>query len=323
MPKFFLLSVIVLSIFYPLVKSQAGTLSCTVATSCPTGTIVYRLSSTTNAHAEISSQANYPDLACCSGVTGLGTTCSGTHATVLKLQAITNAQVEQNSQSNYGTDVCLSVTAGGSVSVGYQASNCTGYDTTVGSMSAVSNAHTGDSNAYDTKICATAAAGDPQSLTFSISDNTIGFGTLSASTARYATGDSAGAGADSADAHTISIATNAASGYVMSVSGTTLTCDGCAGATVNAIGATAIASSVGTEQYGLRATVNSGTGSVSAPYSSSNWAFDTAAFPDQVAGGDGDAVTTIFGLRYIGNVSADTEAGSYSAVLTYVVTATF
>lgn len=315
-------------VFFGVSKAVAGTLSCTVATSCPSGTIIYRMSSTTNAHAELASQSNYPQMVCCSGVSGLSNSCSGTYEAVLKLSGTTNAHVEQNSLSNYANSACLSTPSGGTVSVGYQAVTCATpvlYDTTLGSLSSLvdtSNVHVGDSSAYTMKVCAS-ATGVSQSLTFSLSDNTIGFGSLGAGGARYATGDTNGSGTDSADAHTISAATNASSGYTITLNGSTLTCGACGGATVTAIGATAAASDPGNEQFGMRAVVNSGTGAVSNPYNSADWALDTGTFPDVVASGAGDGSTTQYGLRYIGNISANTETGSYSSVLTYTVTATF
>ena len=309
--------------FVGLLSSQhviAGTLSCTVTTSCPSGTVIYRMSGTDNAHAEVVSQANYNQLVCCTGVTGLNNSCSGTHASALKLSSITNGHSEQAAQGNYGTNACISVTPGGSVSVGYQAGNCSTYDTTLGSMSGATNAHVGDVNAYSTKICASATAGAAQSLTFSISDNTIGFGSLSSVGTRYASGDMAGADTDVADAHTISVSTNASSGYTMTVGGSTLS----AGVpTVTPIGTPAAAPSVGSEQFGLRMISNSGTGSVIAPYNTANWAFDTASFPDVIATGGGDESTTVYGVRYLGNISANTETGTYGATLTYTVTATY
>jgi hypothetical protein len=161
------------------------------------------------------------------------------------------------------------------------------------------------------------------SLTFSISDNTTGFGILSSSGSRYATGDTVGSGSDSASAHTISASTNASDGYTITVNGTTLTCTACGGATVSAIGGTAVAASVGTEQYGLRGTVVSGVGTVSSPYNGANWALDTAAFPDTFATGAGDDTITEFGVRYISNVSANTESGQYNSVINFVATASF
>ncbi len=298
--------------------SQAALLSCNVSSSACAGSqvTVFKMQATTNAQSELNSQSNYTQRVCCGGVTNLGTACSGSFVTVLKLSGTINAHAEQNSQSNYANSVCLSVPSTETISLAYQANNCTGYDTTIASISGVTNAHMGDSSAYATKICATV----PESLTFSISDNTIGFGGLSASGARYATGDTLGATSNVADAHTISASTNASNGYTITVNGTTLT----SGAfTVTAIGGTATASAPGTKQFGERLIVNSGTGSATSPYASANWALNTAAFPSQVASGSGDGSTTVLGVRYIANVSSATEKGSYSATLTYTVTANF
>jgi hypothetical protein len=176
--------------------------------------------------------------------------------------------------------------------------------------------------AYSVYPQITTAAGS-QSITFSISDNTIGFGTLSASAAKYASGDGTGASSDTADAHTMSASTNATGGYVISVNGDTLKHTGSPSFTISAIGGTAAASSPGTEQFGMRLLTIIGNGSATSPYNGSNWALDTAAFPDQVASGDGSGTTTIFGARYIGNITGSTESGSYSATLTYTITGTF
>jgi hypothetical protein len=163
----------------------------------------------------------------------------------------------------------------------------------------------------------------PQTLTFSISDNTIGFGTLLPGGTRYATGDGVGSAADSAAAHTVSVMTNANDGYVLAVTGTTLTCALCGGSTITAIGSTAVAPSVGTEQFGLRAAVVTGTGVVSSPYNGVNWALDTAAFPDTLATGTGDEVTTNFGIRYMSNIASNSESGAYTSNLTFIATAGF
>jgi hypothetical protein len=159
----------------------------------------------------------------------------------------------------------------------------------------------------------------PQSLTFSISDTSIGFGTLSAVAARFADGTGAGAGAEG-EAHNVIVGTNASNGYTMTVGGSTLT----SGAnTVTAIGAANTASSVGTEQFGLRMTAAGGTGAVTAPYAASGFAFDTAAFPDAIASATGASANTTYSARYLANVTASTEAGSYTGTVTYVATANF
>jgi hypothetical protein len=147
----------------------AGTLSCTVATSCPTGAVIYRMSSTSNAHAELASQSLYPQLVCCSGISGVGNSCSGTYAVALRLQQTTNSHSEENSFSDYAQLACLQAPSGGTVSIAYQNSNCTGYDTTLGSMYANTNSHVGDANAFSIKICATMTQ---PTLTFAVDSGT-------------------------------------------------------------------------------------------------------------------------------------------------------
>jgi hypothetical protein len=166
------------------------------------------------------------------------------------------------------------------------------------------------------------AATVAQSLTFTISDTTIGFGNLNAGAARYATGDAVGSASET-EAHTLVVGTNAANGYTMTATGTTLTCSGCGGATVSAIGGTNTTSSAGTEQFGMRFSASGGTGAVAAPYAAGGFAFDTAAFPDQIASASGASANTTYSARYLANIAANTEAGSYSATVTYVATANF
>lgn len=158
-----------------------------------------------------------------------------------------------------------------------------------------------------------------ESLTFTISDNSIGFGTLSASDDFFASGDTNGS-ATEAEAHTLVVGTNAANGYTVTVNGATLT----SGAnTISAIGSSNTASSVGTEQFGLRMTASGGSGAVSAPYAAAGFAFDTAAFPDEVAAATSASANTTYSARYLANITSSTEAGAYTATLTYVATANF
>lgn len=304
--------------------AYAGTLSCTVATTCSSGTVIWRMASTANSHAELPSQANYPQLVCCTGVSGLGNSCTGTFATAIKLSATTNAHAEQGTQSNYANSACIQAPTGGSVSVGYQSTNCSGFDTTLGSMSAATNAHVGNSAAFTTQICATAAAA-PQSLTFSISDNSIGFGTLVSSAARYATGDTLGSSSE-VEAHQLSVTTNAASGYSVTVKGATLTSAQNSGNTITAIGSSPAASSFGTEQFGVYATKSGGVnGTIAAPYATaSSFGYDaSASTATTFASGTTPTATETYSLHYLANIAAITEAGTYNANLVYVATANF
>jgi hypothetical protein len=123
------------------------------------------------------------------------------------------------------------------------------------------------------------------------------------------------------EANTLTASTNATGGYIISVQGPTLKVGS---ATITAIGASNTASSAGTEQFGLRAQVTSGTGTVNSPYAASGFAYDaTTSTSDELATGAGDGSSTIFSLRYLANIDTGTEAGSYSTVLTYIVTGTF
>ncbi|MFM2424084.1 MAG: hypothetical protein RLZZ70_473 [Candidatus Parcubacteria bacterium] len=166
------------------------------------------------------------------------------------------------------------------------------------------------------------AAEVAQSLTFSISDVSIGFGTLNSAAARFATGDTLGSAAE-VEAHNIIVGTNAANGYSMTATGTTLINASNPSATITAIGATAAASSVGTEQFGLRMIATGGSGAAAAPYNTANFAYDSAAFPDQVASASGSTANTTYSLRYLANIAANTDAGTYNAAITYVATANF
>ena len=134
---------------------MVANITCSITSGSCANTSVFKMSATTNAHAELSNQANYTYYACCSGVTGLGTSCSGNYDTVLKLYGSTNSHVEKNTQSNYGNSVCLSVPAGSTIVCDY-AANCTTLGpryACVASISGDTNAHVGDCTAYATKVC--------------------------------------------------------------------------------------------------------------------------------------------------------------------------
>src|SRR5258708_1237348 len=158
-------------VFFFLAETAFAALSCTVSASCSGGIVVLRIASTSNSHSELPSQSNYANLLCCSGVTGLSNSCSGTYAVALRLAGATNAHVEENTQSTAaynGNDACLSVPSGGTVSIGYQDNNCNTFDTTLASISQTpTNAHIGDANAYTRKVCGSASSSTPVSTTAS------------------------------------------------------------------------------------------------------------------------------------------------------------
>jgi hypothetical protein len=169
----------------------------------------------------------------------------------------------------------------------------------------------------DDQVAVTATVDN--SISFSISDNTIEFGTLSSSAAQYA--DNSAGDASEVEAHTLIVGTNATNGYTMTLNGATLDAGG--GDTIDAIGAANTASSPGTEQFGVRFNASGGSGAVSAPYAAAGFAFDTAAFPDAIASAAGPSANTTYSARYLANIAAITEAGSYTSTLTYTATANF
>lgn len=154
--KLFILSILLISIL----PSQTLALTCSVDTTC-SGIVVFKMSSTSNAHAELPTQTNYGYYVCCSD-SGLGNSCSGNYAVALRLSSDTNAHVEKNTFSNYPNQVCLS-TSTGSVDCNY-ASDCTTLGSNyvcLASISSDTNAHVGDCNAYQTKVCCSIGVSPP------------------------------------------------------------------------------------------------------------------------------------------------------------------
>ncbi len=158
-----------------------------------------------------------------------------------------------------------------------------------------------------------------QAMTFTISTTSISFGTLSAAAPRFASSTAAGS-ATEGEAHNIIVGTNAAAGYTLTATGTTLTYGT---NTITPIGSANTLPATGTEQFGLRAVATGGSGTVSAPYAAAGFALATSSFPSVVATANTASANTTYSLRYLANISSLTEAGIYTASLQYVATANF
>lgn len=295
-------------------------LSCSITTSAGcSNTKVLRMSSLTNAHAELSSlsTSGYSNnVICCTGLSG--TSCSGNFAPVLNLSSTTNAHVEIASNSNYPNIVCIASGEGIPV-VAYQDTNCVGYDTTLASISSTTNATIGNTTNYTKKICAKL---DPYSLSFSISTTTLYFGGLSSVVTRYASSTNTGGDSSETEAHNLKVKTNIPNGYTITVRGATLT----SGAnTVTAIGSTNISPAINTEQFGIRLVATGGVGTVTVPYSASGFAYSaTNVLASQIASASsGDNATTTYSVRYVANIAGTTEMGAYTSGLVFVTTANF
>lgn len=156
-------------------------------------------------------------------------------------------------------------------------------------------------------------------ITFSVSANAIQFGSLSSSSARYAT-TSGGSGSNSV-AHTMAAMSNAPSGYTITYFGPTLT----SGA--NTITPATISSdpdgSPGTDQFALSLS-SSGSATITSAYNqvTPNWKF-LASTTEAIASTSGYTASETFSNRYISNISTTTPAGSYSTDITYVITGNF
>lgn len=160
----------------------------------------------------------------------------------------------------------------------------------------------------------------PPTLSFSLSDSSVGFGALSSSIAKYATGDLSGSSSET-EAHNFVVSTNAGIGYIVTVLGSTLTSGS---NTIAAIGNSNVASIPSSPQFGLRITATGGLGTVTSPYDGSGFAYNGVSAPSQVCSAtSGNGVSTTYSVRYISNISSTTPAGQYLTNLTYIVTGTF
>lgn len=323
--KIFYLIIFLLLIFFPAYYTFA-LLSCQVTTSAScTGTVIMRMSGNTNAHAELPTQATpvYDNnVVCCTGGTSLGNSCSGNYEVVARLSGVTNAHVEKNTESgvNYNEKVCLSSDyAGDQLTIGYQPSDCAGYDTTLFSMASTpTNSMVGDTTAYNNKVCASVVT---QFIDFNISDYDIGFGILSSNSLRYATGDGLGSDTE-VESYNVSVSTNAPSGYSLYVSGDTLKNDIYQ---IDAIGGTNLTPTAGTKAFGMRAVASGGTGEVLSPYVESGFAYDAnETSSSQVASAlTGDEQVTTYSVRTVATIDDLLNYGEYSTTLTYIVVPNF
>lgn len=310
---------------FPSVAFAALSCSITASSTCSNpSVIVLRMSSTSNAHAELPSQSNAAyasNVVCCTGVTNLSNSCSGfTVATATDLSTVTNAHAEENTFSHFTNGACISAPSG-TISIGYTGSiACTGYDTPLASLASPSNSHVGIPTAYPTnEICGKYLPS--QALSYTLSASSVGFGNLTSVAARYATNDGLGASTPTI-AHTLIVSTNASSGYSAVVQGATLTSGG---NTITAIGGTNTASAPGTKQFGINVSALGGSGTVTAPYSGSGFAYAAnVTTASQIASDSvGDGVNTTYSVEYLANISGSTSSSNYSTTLTYSVTANF
>ncbi len=162
-------------------------------------------------------------------------------------------------------------------------------------------------------------------LSFTLSSNAIYFGNLrSSGNTCWAQGSNPGYVAcptiAEAEAFNMTASTNGSTGYSISVQGPTLT----SGSNTIAALAVSTAPAIGSEQFGIRAQVTSGPGTVSSPYATAGqYAYAGTSSPSTVASVGTPSATTTYSVRYMANISGVTKAGSYTAAHTYIATGNF
>ena len=154
-------------------------------------------------------------------------------------------------------------------------------------------------------------------------------GTVSGSSVNFGSFSSA---STSTGTSVMAASTNAGSGYVITVNGGTMTCVSCAGTPTIAALSSQTASSTGSAQFGLNLRSNSspsvgseptgtGTGTYNANYGTANqFRFVTG---DTVASAGGSTNANTYTASYIVNVPGNQAAGTYTATMNYIATATF
>ena len=312
-------------------QSASTSANHTISFTTPTGvasgeTIILTFSSSTTAPT-INASLTYTDIDVLDdGVDiTLGSTPSGATAGVVRTSATVITFTNGTSAITAGSVITFKI--------GTNATNqSTGVYTitsgTAGTMYVAVTGSFGDTGVLSVPIISSSnvsvTATVDDTLSFSVSDSDIFFGNLSSSFACFAQGSDPGAvtcpTTSETEAFSMTAQTNSLTGYTVTVQGGTLT----SGLnTITALPANTN-SSAGSEQFGMRLVHSGGSGSVTAPYSASGYAYTaTSGTAVEVASATVATTTDTYSVRYIANISTVTEAGSYSTTQTFVATANF
>lgn len=157
-----------------------------------------------------------------------------------------------------------------------------------------------------------------ETITFSLSANSINFGALSSSGPRYA--NTTTGSATDVVGHTMTAESNATSGYSISYKGTTLTSDSNTIAVASNVSGNG---SAGTEQFGI-SLGTTGSANIAVPYLQSG---PTRTFVNNtttnIVSTSGITASETFDVHYLTNISNVTPAGNYTTSITYILTGTF
>ncbi len=158
-----------------------------------------------------------------------------------------------------------------------------------------------------------------ETISFSISANTVSFGSLTITGPRYAT--TTGGSNTITPAHTISASSNSSTGYTILYDGGTLSSGSDAITPATISGSTS--GTAGTNQFAL-SLLSDGTASVPTTYdqTSHNWSFAQNTL-SAIASTSGPTAVATLNAYYIANAAALAAAGTYNTTLTYEMTANY
>lgn len=156
-------------------------------------------------------------------------------------------------------------------------------------------------------------------------DNAVGFGDLEAGSTNFATDDAVGSNATAESSQFIA-GTNAPGGYIVEVTGETLTSMQNPADQIDPVANGTAAPAAGTEAFGLSvaqevASTNVA-GVISADYLNS-FALPATGTEDIIVTQNVPSSEEIYDVTYIANIAALTPAGDYATVMTYTMTAQF
>jgi len=175
-----------------------------------------------------------------------------------------------------------------------------------------------------------------QTLTFDVrdgsgaantaTDNAVQFGDLEAGNTNFAT-DAGTGSTTTVEASQFIASTNAPGGYIVELTGETLTSMQNLANTIDAVANGTAAPAAGTEAFGLQiakeqANTGAAVSTINANYDGS-FALPATATEDVIVTQLGPSSEEIFDVTYIANIDALTEAGDYSTVMTFTMTANF
>ena len=125
---------------------------------CEDSQLIFRLSSSTNAHAEVYNGSNYLTRVCYDDFFlrayngAIPNRCTGNNS-VLKLSGLTNAHAEAPNGTNYLTNICY-----GDLSCAIRTNGCLANEAMIVSLSGLTNAHVALDNSYSYGLCCSSAS---------------------------------------------------------------------------------------------------------------------------------------------------------------------